>query len=162
MLTQKFVFYYLDDLSEFNILIETLHKERLNDNNDEVLENNENDSNIFGEKKLTGLSLWTTFQVWQTNQTNSVVSWQWQENLATLVCTSSTSFICLNEFDRWYFLKQKLLIFSPLPYNLLKILTNSCDRETINNILARDLWINRLYFSLSLHKNSCLTIDFRK
>ena len=74
MLTQKFVFYYLDDLSEFNILIETLHKERLNDNNDEVLENNENDSNIFGEKKLTGLSLWTTFQVWQTNQTNSVVS----------------------------------------------------------------------------------------
>ena len=74
MLTQKFVFYYPDDLSEFNILIETLQQERLNDNNDEVLENNENDSNIFGEKKLTGLLLCTTFQVWQTNQTNSIVS----------------------------------------------------------------------------------------
>ena len=70
MLTQKFAFYYPDDLSEFNILIETLQQERLNDNNDEVLENNENDSNIFGGKK----SFWTTFQVWQTNQTNSVVS----------------------------------------------------------------------------------------
>ena len=47
--------------------------------------------------------------------------------------------------------------------NKLKILTNNCDRETINYIPARDLWINRLYFSLSNEsKNSCLTIDCRK
>ena len=33
--------------------------------------------------------------------------------------------------------------------NILKFLTNSFDRETINYITARDLWINRLYMYLS-------------
>ena len=47
--------------------------------------------------------------------------------------------------------------------NILKILTNNCDRETINFIPARDFWINRLYISLSNEsKYSCLTIDCRK
>ena len=47
--------------------------------------------------------------------------------------------------------------------NMLKNLTNNCDRETIRCIPARDLWINRLYFSLSNEsKYSCLTIDCRK
>ena len=44
--------------------------------------------------------------------------------------------------------------------NILKILTNNCNREKINYIPARDLWINRLYFSLpDESKYSCLTID---
>ena len=44
--------------------------------------------------------------------------------------------------------------------NILKLLTNNCDKETINYIPAIDLWINSLYFSLSnKNKNSCLTID---
>ena len=47
--------------------------------------------------------------------------------------------------------------------NVLKILTNNCDRDTINCISARDLWINRLYLSLSNEsKCSCFTIDCRK
>ena len=33
--------------------------------------------------------------------------------------------------------------------NILKILANNCDRETINYIHIRDLCINRLYMSLS-------------
>ena len=46
--------------------------------------------------------------------------------------------------------------------NMLKILTNNCDRETINYIPSRDLWINRLYFSISNEqKNSGLTTDSR-
>ena len=44
---------------------------------------------------------------------------------------------------------------------MLKILTNNCDRETINYIPFRDLSINRLYFSISNEKTSCLTIDCR-
>ena len=45
---------------------------------------------------------------------------------------------------------------------MLKILNNNCDRETIRYISARDLWINRLYFSLSNEsKYSCLTIACR-
>ena len=47
--------------------------------------------------------------------------------------------------------------------NMLKYLTNNCDRETIRYIPARDLWINWLYFSLSNEsKYSCLTIDSSK
>ena len=47
--------------------------------------------------------------------------------------------------------------------NILKTLTNNCDRDTINYIPTRDLWINRLYFSLSNEpKYSFLTIDCRK
>ena len=47
--------------------------------------------------------------------------------------------------------------------NMLRNLTNNCDRETIRYIPARDLWINWLYFSLSNgSKYSCLTIDCRK
>ena len=39
---------------------------------------------------------------------------------------------------------------------MLKTLINNYDRETIRYILARDLWINRLYFSLSNEsKYSC-------
>ena len=45
---------------------------------------------------------------------------------------------------------------------MLKILSNNCDRQTINYIPLRDLWINRHYFSISKeHKISCLTIDCR-
>ena len=46
--------------------------------------------------------------------------------------------------------------------NMLKILTNKCDRETINYIPSNNFWINRLYFSISNEqKNSFLTIDCR-
>ena len=30
--------------------------------------------------------------------------------------------------------------------SILKILSNSCNRETFNYIPSKDLWINRLYF----------------
>ena len=47
--------------------------------------------------------------------------------------------------------------------NILKTVTNNCDRETINYIPARDLWINRLYLSLSNEsKYFCLTINCSK
>ena len=47
--------------------------------------------------------------------------------------------------------------------NMLKILTNNCDRETIKHVPSRDLWINRLYFDIASNKkHSCLTIDYTK
>ena len=45
--------------------------------------------------------------------------------------------------------------------NMLKILTNNCNRETVRYIPARDLWIIRLYFSLS-NESKYLCIDCRK
>ena len=47
--------------------------------------------------------------------------------------------------------------------NMLKILTNNCDRETIKYIPSQDLWINRLFFTIANDKKySCLTIDYTK
>ena len=46
---------------------------------------------------------------------------------------------------------------------MLKILTNNCDRETIKYIPSKDVWINRLYFSIANEKKySCLTIGSTK
>ena len=45
----------------------------------------------------------------------------------------------------------------------LKILRKNYNRDTINSIPGRDLWINQLYLSHSNEsKYSCLTIDCRK
>ena len=68
----------------------------------------------------------------------------------------------------WQMILSQTKIFNIFPStiqlgNILKILTNNCDRETISYIPARDLWINRLYMSLSNEsKYYCLAIDFRK
>ena len=44
----------------------------------------------------------------------------------------------------------------------MKILTNNCNRETINYTPPRDLWLNKLYFFISNEqKNSGLTMDCR-
>ena len=55
------------------------------------------------------------------------------------------------------------IFLSPIQLTqMLKILTNNCDRGTINYIPARDLSLNKLYFSISNgSKYSCLTIDCR-
>ena len=45
---------------------------------------------------------------------------------------------------------------------MLKILANNCNRETINYIVTRYLWINQLFIPVSPQdKNSCLTINCR-
>ena len=68
----------------------------------------------------------------------------------------------------WQMILSQTKIFNIFPStiqlgNILKILTNSCDRNAISYIPARDLWINLLYLSLSNEsKYSCLTIDCRK
>ena len=102
--------------------------------------NDENDCNIFGENKIDRLIVMEPLPC--------------HENSVTLVCISST-----------YFLRWRFSVF-PICHTVwrhVNILTNYCDRETINQITARDLGKNRLYFALSFQsKNSCLKIDCRK
>ena len=84
-------------------------------------------------------------------------------------------YICMDFFHNIYLTKSirqiilshtKVLNIFPLSIqlrNILKILINNCDKDTIDYIPARDLWINRLYFSFSNEsKYSCFTIDCRK
>ena len=92
-----------------------------------------------------------------------------------LTVTQKFGYICLHIFHIIYVTKpiwQMILshtkIFNILLCtiqldNILKILAKNCDRNTINYIPARDLWINKLYLSLSNEsKYSCLTIDCSK
>ena len=68
----------------------------------------------------------------------------------------------------WQMILAQTKIFNIFPSaiqlgNMLKILTNNCDRDTIKYIPNRDLWINRLYFAIANDKKySCLTIDCTK
>ena len=68
-------------------------------------------------------------------------------------------------FSNWQIILAQTKIFNIFPSavqlgNMSKILTNSCDRETLKYIPKRDLWINRLYFEIANKKDySCLTID---
>ena len=66
----------------------------------------------------------------------------------------------------WQMILSQTKIFNIFPPsiqlgNMLKILTNNCNRETVRYIPARDLWIIRLYFSLS-NESKYLCIDCRK
>ena len=92
-----------------------------------------------------------------------------------LTVSQKFDYICLYIFhiiyptkSIWQMILSQTKIFNIFPYsiqlgNMLKILINNCDRETIRYIPARDLWINRLYFSLlNESKYSYLTIDCRK
>ena len=84
----------------------------------------------------------------------------------TAVYTSSTSFIQQNWFGKWYYLRLIFSVYFLPPYSLAIYLNYwqiSFDRETINYIPARYIWMNMFYFSLSSEsKNTCLTIDCRK
>ena len=72
-----------------------------------------------------------------------------------LTVSRKFGYICLYIFHIIYPTKiSQTKIFDIFPLliqlgNILEILTNNCDRDTINYIPARDLRVNRLYFSLS-------------
>ena len=61
----------------------------------------------------------------------------------------------------WQVILAQTKIFNIFPSviqlgNMLKILTNNCDRDTIKYIRSRDLWINCLYFATASDKNVCV------
>ena len=67
--------------------------------------------------------------------------------------------------SNWQMILSQTKIFNIFPSavqlsNMSKILTNSCDRETLKYIPKGELWINRFYFEIANEKDySCLTID---
>ena len=123
--------------------------------------------NIFGEnKKLDKLIVMDNVSG-LADKSNDFASF--------LTVSRKFCYICLYIFhiiyptkSIWQMILSQTKIFNIFPStihlsNILKILTNICDRDTINYTPARDLWIKRLYLSLSNEsKYSCLTLDCRK
>ena len=154
-------FEFHEDLGEFETLLETfrgeeIEEENLNVNSIETGENRELDRLIVMDK-VSGLA----------DKSNKFSSF--------LTVSQKFDYSCLYHFhvifpnrSTWQIILAQTKIFNIFPSaiqlgNILKRLTNNCDRDTIKYIPARDLQINRLYFTIANDKKySCLTIDCTK
>ena len=134
------------------MLLETFQKDTLDDEDkQEITDKENNNCNIFGEKKIDKLIV-----------TDNVSGLADKSNDFSNFLTASWKFgyICLYIFhiiylpkSIWQMILSQTKIFNFFPSsiqldNILKILANNCDKETINYIAPRDLWISRLYFCL--------------
>ena len=161
----KVRFHYPSDTNELDLIIETFKKESFEQINEET--NNNVECSIFRENKKFVRLIVMDDVSGLADKSNGFSNF--------LTVSRKFGYICLYIFRIIYprrFIWQMILsqtkIFNifPSPIQLgiiLKILTNNWNRDTINYIPARDLWINRLYFSLSNEsKYFCLTSDCRK
>ena len=151
------------------LFIETFQKEIYDENKnvDSDCKISGDNCNIFGEnKKFDRLIVMDDVSGLADKSKNFV-------NFLTV--SRKFGYICLYIFhiiyptkSIWQMILSQTKIFNIFPStiqlgNILKTLTNNCDRDTINYISTRDLWLNQLYLSLSNEsKYSCLTIDCRK
>ena len=162
-------FPYPNDVKELNLFIETFQKEIYDENKnvDSDCKISGDSCNIFGEnKKFDRLIVMDDVSSLADKSKNFV-------NFLTV--SRKFGYICLYIFhiiyptkSIWQMILSQTKIFNIFPStiqlgNILKTLTNNCDRDTINYISTRDLWLNQLYLSLSNEsKYSCLAIDCRK
>ena len=149
------------------MLLETFQKGTLdNEDKQKTTDKDDNNCNIFGEKKIDKLIVMDDVPA-LADKSNDFSNF--------LTVSRNFGYICLYIFHITYLSKsiwQMILSWTKIFNiflssielgNILKILTNNCDRETINYIPVRDLWINRLYFLQSNElKNSFLTVDCTK
>ena len=151
-------FYYLDDIYEFEIVLEILidNKEINIKFHFEISENDKLDRLIVMDdgSGLAGKS--TEFSSFLT------VSRKYGYSYVYIVP------IVFSHMSNWQMILSQTKIFNIFPLaiqlgNMSKILTNNCDRQTMKYIPKRELWINRLYFEIANRKNySRLTIDCGK
>ena len=146
-------FHYPDDIEIFSLLIDIFQKDSTDHDNQET--NNDN-CNIFGGNRKFCKLIVMDYVSGLADKSNDFSNF--------LSVSRKFGYICLYIFHTIYPTKSiwqgtlsQTKIFDIFPLliqlgNILEILTNNCDRDTINYIPARDLWVNRLYFSLSLER----------
>ena len=137
--------HYLKYLSSFNVLIEDFQRENIV-NDDDLNEV------ILGEKRKFNRLIVMDDVSGLADRSNKFSSF--------LTVSRKFGYIHVYFFHIifpkkliWQMILFQTKIFNVFPSaiqfgNMLKILTNNCDSETINYILSRDLSINRLYLSI--------------
>ena len=150
-------------MKDLSLHIKTFQRDLINNDN----QGTKNDCNIFGENKI----------FYKLIVMNNVSGLEDKSNNFSnfLTLCRKLGYICLYIFHviyptkfTWQIILSQTKTFNIFTFTIqlgiiLKILTNNCDRQTINYISARDLWINRFYISLSNEsKSSCLSTDCRK
>ena len=137
----KVEFYYPEDFSGFNLLIEHFQRE-------DIVSDNDLDKNILGEKKRFNRLIVMDDISGLPDRSNDFSSFLTISRKFGYICLSVINIIFPNKLTWQIILSQKKFfsIFSSAIQlsNMLKILTNNCDRETINYIPSKDLWINGL------------------
>ena len=130
-------FHHPDDISDFNVLIENFQSENTNTVEDKSW-------NIFREKIFENLIIMDGIS--GLLKIRIYLSVYFSHTLSNKMILSQTMIF-------------EFFASSVQLGQMLRILTNICDRETICYISSRDLWINRLYFDVSNEKrHSCLTM----
>ena len=149
------------------MLLKSFQKDMLDGEDEkETTDKDDNNCNIFGEKKIDKLILMNDVSG-LADKSNDFSNFLTVNQKSGYICLYIFHIIYLSK-SIWQMILSQTKVFKVFSSsiqlgNILKILTNNCDWETINYNPARDLWINRFYFSLSnKSKNSCLTIDWRK
>ena len=160
-------FHYSNGVEELNLLIETFQnktydKEEKTDSDSKI---DGDDCNIFGENKKFAYCYGQLLR--SSKQVKLFCKFFTVSPKFGYICLYIFHIIFLTKSIRQMVLSQTK-IFNIFPStiqlgNILNILLNNCDRDTINYIPARNLWRNQLYLSLSnKSKYSCLSIDCTK
>ena len=154
-------FHYPNDFAEFETILELL-KDNNSDKNINI--NDEADYLGIGEKDILDRLIVMDDVSGLADKSNEFCSF--------LIVSRKYRYSCIYIFHivfpqlrNWQMNLSQTKIFNILPpalqlRNLSKLLSNSCDRETLKYIPKHELWINRLYFEIANRKDySCLTID---
>ena len=157
----SFEFHYPEDLGEFETLLETFRDEEIEEENLNV------NSIVMGENRKLDRLIVMGKVSGLADKSNKFSTF--------LTVSQKIDYSCLYHFhiifpniSTWQIILAQTKIFNIFPSaiqlgNILKILMDNCDRDTIKYIPARDLQINRLYFTIANdRKYSCLTIDCTK
>ena len=144
-------FHYPEDLGEFDTLLETFRNENeFEDDNSDV------NSIVMGENRELDQLIVMDNVSGLADKSNGFSSFLTVSQKFDYSCFYIFHMIFPNRCT-WQMILAQTKIFNIFPSaiqlgNMLKILTNNYDRETIKYIPSRDLWINRLYFAIANKK----------
>ena len=151
-------FHYPEDLGEFDTLLETFRDETDFEDNSNV------NSIVIGENRELDRLIIKDDVSGLADKSNEFSNFLTVSRKFGHSCLYIFHIILPNR-STWQMILAQTKIFNIFPSaiqlaNMLKILTNNCNRGTSKCIPNRDLWINRLYFAIANEKKYwCLTAD---
>ena len=149
-------FCYLQNVSEFDDLIESFQRKKYNVEDDNIIGENNIFDRVIVMDNVSGLAD-------KSNEFGNFLTVTRKFNF-TVVYVFHTMY---PSKQNWQLIISQTKIFNIFPGSILvsvisKILTTNCKRYTYQYIPTRELWLNRLYFDISnSNKKECLTIDCR-
>ena len=142
-------FHYPHDVVEFETILDYLK--------DEKNVNVENDVNVLGENDVFDCLIVMDDVSGLADKSSEFCNFLTVSRKYGYTCVY-TFHIVFPSLSKWQMILSQTKIFNIFPSvvqrgNMSRILTNSCDGETLRYIPKRELWINRLYFEITSKKD---------